>query len=187
MKNFFTLLLMSFVAILFAAVNTTTPAFASGLTFASGLASEHHTSDVTSDLAPGIARTSEVELITEVELMTKAALTEPEENSKTVHQFEMKNITGESEALSAGSDPMGWARQGLDALYFAFLLIAIGIVAIAMTFMERNPHGCAHPRKALIKVGRRFMRAWDSFFHCWKRIGIKDNSCLPHSHTSGGS
>ena len=99
MKNFFTLLLMSFVAILFAAVNTTTPAFASGPTFASGLASEHHTSDVTSDLAPGIARTSEVELITEVELMTKAALTEPEENSKTVHQFEMKNITGETISL----------------------------------------------------------------------------------------
>ena len=31
-----------------------------------------------------------------------------------------------------------------------------------------------------MNVGRRSMRAWDSFFHCWKKIGIKDNSCLPH-------
>ena len=71
--------------------------------------------------------------------------------------------------------PMEWARQGPDSLYFAFLLIAIFIVAITM----KPLYGCAHPRESLMKAGRKSMRAWNSLFPYWDRIGIKDNSCLP--------
>ena len=162
MKNFFTLLLMSFVVIFFAAANTTIPAFAAGFVFASGHASEVHVNDHVNDIAGDvamdmaqiseIAQTSEVEQTSEVATMSEAALNEPEENSKTVHQFEMKNITGETISLEQykgkvvlivnTASKCGYTPQyeGLQSLYEDYADKGFVILGFpANNFMNQEP------------------------------------------------
>ena len=75
---------------------------------------------------------------------------------------------------------MEWARQGLDA-FTCLPPHRYWHRGHRHDILGKEPAWMrAHPRKVLMKAGRRSMRAWDSFFHCWKKIAIKDNSCLPH-------